>query len=247
MKLTVAGLTALRGDQLVLADLSFVVPDRGILAVLGPSGTGKTTLIDALTRQLPSTGDCRLDDAPIDPRRQHLAVVPQDYGLLPWRTVAQNVALPLKVSQHHRLDAAQHQAVAQVMAALGIAELAKRYPNRLSGGQQQRVALARAFAQAPDLLMLDEAFSALDPVVKARAYQLFISQWQARPVTTLLITHDLEEALALGDALLILHHGQGQVQANPLAKVPLATRREDARYYPAVAALRQEVEASWQE
>lgn len=66
-------------------------------------------------------------------------------------------------------------------------------------------------------------------------------------MTTLLITHDLEEALALGDALLILHHGHGQVQANPLAKVPLATRREDARYYPAVASLRQEVEASWQE
>ncbi|WP_225048313.1 ABC transporter ATP-binding protein [Lacticaseibacillus kribbianus] len=247
MKLTVAGLTVVRGGRPVLQDLSFTVPDRGILAVLGPSGTGKTTLIDALTRQLAADGDCRLDGAAIDPHRQHLAVVPQDYGLLPWYTVGQNVALPLTIGQHRKLDATQKAAVQAVMAALGIGELAGRFPNSLSGGQKQRVALARAFAQAPDLLMLDEAFSALDPVVKARAYRLFIAQWQARPVTTLLITHDLEEALALGDALLILHDGGGAVRPNPLAGVPLGARRESARYYQEVAALGREVATTWQE
>ncbi|WP_461224706.1 ATP-binding cassette domain-containing protein [Lacticaseibacillus suihuaensis] len=247
MKLTVSALTVDRGATRVLDALSFTVADRGILAVLGPSGTGKTTLIDALTRQVTATGTVLLDGTPIDPRQHHLAVVPQDYGLLPWATVGQNVTLARRLNQHRRLDAAQSAAANQVMAALGIADLAARYPAALSGGQRQRVALARAFAQAPDLLMLDEAFAALDPVVKAKAYRLFAAQLQARPVTTLLITHDLEEALLLGDSLLLLNHGQGQCRANPLAAVPPVSRPQRPDYYQAVAALRQEVEATWQD
>lgn len=234
------------GQTQVFKNLSFTVPTDGILAVIGPSGTGKTTLINALTRQIASTGNCLLDGQPIAPRQHHLALVPQDYGLLPWQTVRRNVTLGLRISQHQKLSVTQNEKVNTILQALAIAPLAERYPHALSGGQQQRVALARAFIGTPDLLLLDEAFSALDPVVKRQAYQLFMQQWQQRPVATLLITHDLEEALQLGDQLLVLQNGQGQLRSNPLATVAPLARANKASYYQTLMALRNEVFQTWQ-
>lgn len=224
----------------VLQALDFQIADHELLAVLGPSGVGKTTLINAICQRLPYQGSIALDGEAITPRTQRLALVPQDYGLLPWLTVRDNVALPLRL--HHRQAAAKATAM---LAALGLAALAERYPAALSGGQQQRVALARAFIDEPQLLLLDEAFSALDPVVKQKAYALFIAQWEDQPVTTMMVTHDLEEALVLSDRLLVLVAGGGVILPNPLATIPRAKRRQSATYPATLANLQEEVMRRW--
>lgn len=229
----------------VLTQINFTVAPDEILAVVGPSGAGKTTLLKALTQMLPSTGTITLNGDPISPKQHTLALVPQSYGLLPWKTVRQNIALAVQIRQHHKLSPEQEQAVDDLMATLGLTAIAKRYPGAISGGQAQRVALARAFCLRPDLLMLDEAFSALDTVAKATAQRLFLQQWQQRPVSTLLITHNLDEALNLANKLLILADGTGTLWANPLADLEAGSRDQAPAYAEVRATLQREVTAAW--
>ncbi|MCI1986361.1 MAG: ATP-binding cassette domain-containing protein [Lactobacillus sp.] len=226
----------------VFADLTFSVAAHEILAVIGPSGVGKTTLINAICGQLAHTGTVTLGKQPVTPQRQRLALVPQDYGLLPWLRVAANVGLPLQL-RHHPAP----QRVAAMLAALGLTDVADRYPAALSGGQRQRVALARAFVSQPELLLLDEAFSALDPVVKQTAYGLFEAQWQASPMPTLVVTHDWEEALVLSDRLFVMTNGHGTMMANPLSALPRAARAHAPQYPQVLTDLRKAVAAQWAE
>lgn len=242
MKLAVNQLQVAYRQEPVLSGLDFTVAPDELLAVLGPSGVGKTTLINAICQQIAYQGTITLDEKPVAPKSQRLALVPQDYGLLPWLRVQANVALPLALRHQH-----EPAKVAAMLAALGLGELATRYPAALSGGQQQRVALARAFIDEPDLLLLDEAFSALDPVVKAKAYALFAKQWATRPVATLMVTHDLEEALVLSDRLLLLVAGRGVLLPNPLAALPRGQRKQDPAWGPALAGLQKEVASRWAE
>ncbi|MFD1485878.1 ABC transporter ATP-binding protein [Lacticaseibacillus baoqingensis] len=238
--LTVSHLGVAYAHQQILEDVTFTVGPQEILAVLGPSGVGKTTLINAICGQQAHTGTVTLAGQEIDPQRQQLALVPQDYGLLPWLTVAANVGLPLRLRH-----AAANQQVMAMLEALGLTPLAKRYPAALSGGQRQRVALARAFVAQPTLLLLDEAFSALDPVVKQTAYALFDKQWQATPAPTLVVTHDWEEALVLSDRLLVLAQGHPHLMKNALADLPRAQRVHAPAYPQVLADLREAVAAQW--
>lgn len=196
----------------VITDLSLTIPEQTILAILGPSGSGKTTLLNAIAGLLPHSGEISLNGEPVTPKQATLALVPQDYGLLPWKRVRQNIELGAKL-KGQKLDTKK---VQQLCATLELTDVLARYPSQLSGGQKQRVALARAFALTPDLLLLDEAFSALDTVIKRRAQQLFLAQWQQSPVTTLMVTHDLKEALQLSDQILILTKDQPRLIENPL-------------------------------
>ena len=157
----------------VITDLSLKIPEQTILAILGPSGSGKTTLLNAIADLLPHSGGISLNGKPVTPKQATLALVPQDYGLLPWKRVRQNIELGAKL-KGQKLDTRK---VQQLCATLELTDVLTRYPSQLSGGQKQRVALARAFALTPDLLLLDEAFSALDTVIKRRAQQLFLAQW----------------------------------------------------------------------
>jgi len=233
-------------ERPVIQQLSFEVATDEILAVIGPSGVGKSTLLKALLQLIPSSGSVMLNGNPISAKTHTLALVPQDYGLLPWQTVRKNIGLALQVKQHHRLTTDQQALVTQLMATLGLTAIADQYPNAISGGQRQRVALARAFALQPDLLLLDEAFSALDLGLKTRAQQLFLNQWYAHPTSTLLITHDLQEALVLSDQLLIMTKNGTEQRANPLAQLPRADRPQSAALFAAEATLAKEV-AAWQD
>lgn len=204
----------------VITDLSLKIPEQTILAILGPSGSGKTTLLNAIADLLPHSGGISLNGKPVTPKQATLALVPQDYGLLPWKRVRQNIELGAKL-KGQKLDTRK---VQQLCATLELTDVLTRYPSQLSGGQKQRVALARAFALTPDLLLLDEAFSALDTVIKRRTQQLFLAQWQQSPVTTLMVTHDLKEALQLSDQILILTKDQPRLIENPLQEVSFTNR-----------------------
>ena len=194
-----------------LRDISFSLEQGLICALTGPSGGGKSSLLNVLSGVIqPTSGSITLAGEPINPKRHQIALVPQSYGLLPWKTAYENILLPetlgrRSVSRETRLE---------IIESLGLQDLLQRYPHELSGGQCQRVALARAFGMQPDLLLLDEPFSALDVVTCERSRQLFLDLWQRYPTTTLLVTHNPAEATALSSRALVIGGKPGRILCN---------------------------------
>lgn len=181
-----------------------------ICAVCGPSGGGKSTLLNLLSGVLTGyDGEVLLGGRVIDPQAMQVALVPQSYGLFPWKTVRQNILLP-EMLGCRSLD---RQELEEILHILGLRPLLDRYPHELSGGQRQRVALSRAFAMKPDLLLLDEPFNALDIVTREQSYTLFQELWQRYPTTTILVTHSPSEAKFLAHRSLVLSGNPGRVYA----------------------------------
>lgn len=189
----------------VLNGVSFILEKGTVLAILGPSGCGKTTLLNILVGVMrPRSGQTLLDGAPLSTKTTPVGLVPQGYGLLPWKTVRQNCLFPLgtgaKSQEREReLDA--------LCTRLGIGELLNRYPRSLSGGQAQRAALARALLLRPRLLLLDEPFGALDDAASASAQTLFRSLCKEQGLTAIVVTHRQEEALYLADRIAVMEPG----------------------------------------
>ena len=155
------------GETVALRDVSFDLPRGETLAVVGPSGCGKTTLLGLIAGLMRITGgELLVDGEPVRPRRPGTALILQDYGLLPWKTVRENAALGLRI---RRMPS---EAADQALREVGIADLAGRWPHQLSGGQQQRVAIARSLALGPDLLLMDEPFSALDALTREEMQEI---------------------------------------------------------------------------
>lgn len=191
------------GGEAVLDNVSFSLGCDETLAVVGPSGCGKTTLLyllGGLARA--DSGTVFLDDAPIDKTSFDISIILQDYGLLPWRTVIENVALGLKlqgVGKAQRTERAREQ-----LAELGIIGRDSEYPANLSGGEQQRVAIARAFVGKPRLMLLDEPFSSLDALTRERLQRTLLDVWKKRKVPFVLVTHSLDEAVMLGKRIMVM-------------------------------------------
>lgn len=203
--------TALQGVNLSL-------PSGSTCAVIGPSGCGKSTLLKVLAGIITDyEGTVLFDDEPIMPAKQKIGFIPQNYGLLPWKNIEENIWLGLKLK--NRQTKVDKSAVEFMMRQLGIDGLGKRYPGELSGGQQQRVSLARAFLLKPDLLLMDEPFSALDAITREEIQDVFLEVWKRQAVSTILVTHYVEEAVYLGQKIIILSSHLGQVSKvidNPL-------------------------------
>ncbi|MFQ5692711.1 MAG: ABC transporter ATP-binding protein, partial [Nitrospinota bacterium] len=181
------------GDQPVLENVSLRVPAGGGLAVIGPSGCGKTTLLYNLAGlRRPAAGRVRIGGAEVQGPRGKTAVILQDYGLFPWKTVTENAALGLRIRGVPSRERGRR--VGAILEELGIAEVADRYPHQLSGGQRQRVAIARALALDPDLLIMDEPFSSLDALTREAHQNLLLSLWREKGVTLVLVSHSIEEA-----------------------------------------------------
>ena len=192
----------------ILTGVSATIGEE-IVSVIGPSGGGKSTLIHCLSGIIePTSGSITLNGLPLDPKRHQIALVPQQYGLLPWKRVRENILLPHSLGKRIVSDELQ----SSILHTLDIQSLLDRYPSELSGGQRQRVALARAFIMRPDLLLLDEAFSALDIATAERCRDLFAELWQRYPTPTLLVTHSPEEATKLTSRTLLI--GQGTLLAD---------------------------------
>lgn len=210
--------------------INFEVPLGTICAVLGPSGCGKSTLLKAIAGLLPPNdvfGTVSFDNAPLNPHNQCIGLMPQNYGLLPWLNVRENMQLGLKVRHAMRPDSESKRLV--LAEKLGLSGLDERYPRELSGGQQQRVGLARVFLLSPDLLLMDEPFSALDAITREEMQDVFFQLWRNQRVTTLIVTHYVEEALYLGNRILLMQMG-GRIQdiiENPEAGDPDLRKKED--------------------
>lgn len=193
-----------------LSDICLELEQGHICALIGPSGSGKSSLLSVLSGIITHyEGNISLRGEKLDPKSHQIALVPQNYGLLPWRTLKENIRLPEELGRR----SVDEGACSEIIDALGLRSLLDRYPHELSGGQRQRAALARAFVMQPDLLLLDEAFSALDVVTAERSRKLFVELWQRYPTTTLIVTHNPIEALELADTVAVLSGRPGKLVA----------------------------------
>lgn len=211
------------GRITALENVGLHVPRGGTCAIIGPSGCGKSTLLRILAGIASNyTGEVLLAGEPIDPKRQTVGFIPQNYGLLPWQTVADNIRLSWRVRHPETPKPPDEKTM---LARLGIgSDLLPRYPRELSGGQQQRASLARAFLLRPDVLLMDEPFSALDAITREEMQEVFFSLWREQSVTTVIVTHYVEEALYLGQTVVVLSAAPGRVAA--VMENPLFARRE---------------------
>jgi NitT/TauT family transport system ATP-binding protein len=198
-----------KNEEILALDRLNINIDRGdIYTFIGPSGCGKSTFLYVLSGILPDySGSVLIDGQAINPKSQRIGLILQNYGLLPWKTVYQNAMLGVKIKNQPPMDEYSN----YIVRKLGIDNLLDRYPKELSGGQQQRVALARAFILKPDLLLMDEPFSALDAISREEMQELFLNIWKENNVTTIFITHSVDEALYLGRKIVVFSPSPGRI------------------------------------
>jgi NitT/TauT family transport system ATP-binding protein len=218
-----------------LRELTFSVEASELVCVVGPSGCGKTTLLRCVAGLLePTAGEVLLQGARVADPPPDLAVVFQEYGrsLFPWMTVRGNVELPLRAKRLPRARRAQ--LVDEALAAVGLGDVHAAYPWQLSGGMQQRVAIARAVAYEPHVLLMDEPFAAVDAQNRAELEDLVRSVWRRTGVTIVFVTHDIDEAVYLGQRVLVLSSSPTVVHEDLAVDLPderdQLTTRSDPRF-----------------
>ena len=225
----------------VLCEISLRVKEGEFLAILGFSGSGKTTLVNLMAGLgLPDAGEVRFDGKPVTGPGPERGVVFQSYALMPWLTVAGNVALAVDAVHRARPKAERAAMVAKYIAMVGLAHAAERRPAELSGGMRQRVAVARALAMEPKMLMLDEPLSALDALTRANLADEIEAIWNADKKTVVLITNDVDEALVLADRILTLTP-DGTLGAEFAVTLPRPRERGAMNHDPVFKALRADV------
>lgn len=197
------------GPQRVLQHISLSLDEGQHLTVVGPSGCGKSSLLRLIAGlEAPTEGQIRFDGQKMIGPRPNLAIVFQDYGLFPWKTVEENIRLPGQL-HHHSLNKDQ---LEKLLQSLDLTAVRKHYPGELSGGQKQRTALGRAMAMQPKLLLMDEPFSALDPAMRHQCYDLFRKYIGTSSMATIIVTHSPEEAAALGDKTIVFAKTGGVIE-----------------------------------
>ena len=203
VKVKVNHLTKKFGDLLVLDDMSFDVMDGDLLCVVGPTGCGKTTFLNSLTKIYDITsGEILLDGQKVDTRKQNIAYIFQGDSTMPWLTVEENVGFGLKVKKVP--EAKKKEQVEKYLDIVGLTKYRKYYPKQLSASMLQRVSIARAFATEPDLLLMDEPYGQLDIELRFKLEDELVKLWQMTKTTVLFITHNIEEAVYLGNKIMIL-------------------------------------------
>jgi NitT/TauT family transport system ATP-binding protein len=227
-----------------LRNLTFSVEPGELVCLVGPSGCGKTTLLRCLGGLLePTDGEVSVEGKLVNGPPAGMAVVFQEYGrsLFPWMTVAQNVELPLR---HKGLARGRRaELVAGALEAVGLQAAPEAFPWQLSGGMQQRVAIARAVAYEPHVMLMDEPFAAVDAQTRADLEDLIRSIWQRTGVTTLFVTHDIDEAVYLGQRVIVLSSSPTVVQEDLAIDLPAERDQLETRALPRFTELRTHVYA----
>lgn len=237
-------------DVVVAAGLNLTIGAGAFLSILGPSGCGKSTLLRVIADLLEPIGGC-LDVLGTTAReareKREIGFVFQDATLLPWRTVRKNIELPAAVGGANR-RALPSGRTEELLAMLGLEGLEDRYPHKLSGGQRQRVAIARALIDEPKLLLMDEPFGALDEITRDRLNNELLAIWRRTGTTILFVTHSIQEAVYLGQRVMVMAANPGRVvEMRDLADVKAADNscsREAPAFIAAMADMRKALEAA---
>ena len=187
----------------VFRDINLEVGEREVVAIIGPSGCGKTTLLRCIGGLLPlSAGEITIEGERVAEPREGVAVVFQHFGLFPWKTVFQNVAYGLKLAGASRAEIQER--VPEFIGLVGLTGFENYYPYQISGGMQQRCGLARALAVQPRVLLMDEPFGAVDAQTREILQFEMLRIWEARPTTMVFVTHAIDEAVLMGDRVVVL-------------------------------------------
>ncbi len=218
-KILVNNLTKRFGDLTVLNNICFDIKAGELVAIVGPTGCGKTTFLNTLSKLMPATsGQILIDGEEANPRKHNISYVFQEPTCLPWRTVRENVAYGMEVKGvpvKERMERTD-----KIMELVGLASCAELYPNQVSASMMQRIAVSRAFAVEPDLLLMDEPYGQLD--VKLRYYleDELVSLWQKLGSTVLFVTHNIEEAVYVAERILVLSNKPTTIKAEIQVDLP---------------------------
>lgn len=218
-KIEVKDLTKKFGELLVLDRINFNIKKGELVAIVGPTGCGKTTFLNCMSKLTETTdGDIFIDGVPADPVKHNLAFVFQEPTALPWRTVAENVAYGMEIKKVPEKE--RRERLDYILSLVGLKDTADLYPNQVSASMMQRIAVARAFAVNPDLLLMDEPYGQLD--VKLRFYleDELVKLWQTLNSTVLFITHNIEEAVYVADRIIVLTPKPTKVRAEVVVDLP---------------------------
>ena len=202
-RITVQGVGKFFGELHVFHDIDLTVGEREIITVVGPSGCGKTTLLRCIDGLLPyDAGEILIEGEVVTEPREGVAMVFQHFGLFPWKTVWDNVAYGLKLAGASKSD--MDAQVPEMINLVGLVGFERLFPYQLSGGMQQRCGLARALAVGPNVLLMDEPFAAVDAQTREILQFELMRIWESRPTTMVFVTHSIEEAVLMGDRVVVL-------------------------------------------
>lgn len=235
--LKIQGITKAYGQNVVLDNINLDIGQGEFVCILGHSGCGKTTLLNMVAGfTKPSIGQILINDREIKQPGPDRMVVFQNYALLPWLTVYQNVDLAVKSVCRNLNQRERQNLVHEHLEMVGLSTAHHKRPGQLSGGMKQRVAIARALAIRPEVLILDEPFGALDAITKEELQDELLKIWRKYRVTVLMITHDIDEALYLSDRIVLMTNGPaakiGEIISSPFARPRDRGRlAEDPKYY----------------
>jgi len=239
-KISVSGLTIAFGPTRALERVSLGVNDGEFVSIVGPSGCGKSTMLNVIAGLLaPSEGDTYVAGIENNGPGSRIGYMFQKDTLLPWATALENVFLPMDVKGERD----SHKARA-LMQLVDLAGFEAHYPRQLSGGMRKRVQLARLLAQDPDVLLMDEPFGALDAQTRLIIQGEFLKIWEEQRKTVLFVTHDLQEAIALSDKVVLISARPGRVKATYPVDLPRPRQIENVLVHPRFTALFHEIWAS---
>jgi NitT/TauT family transport system ATP-binding protein len=225
--------TARHGSISIMSGITFSVADNDFLSIVGPSGCGKSTLLRLIQGlDHPTGGSIRFRGKPVTEVNHQMAMVFQNFALYPWLTVKENVTLGLEArgASKERIEAAAE----RYIGVTGLVGFEEAYPRELSGGMRQRVGLARALAVEPAVLLMDEPFSALDPLTAESLREEVLQLWRdpdLPPEAVVLVTHNIEEALLMSDRVIVLSRRPGKVLAGVLVNLPRPRDRKSPAFY----------------
>ncbi len=206
--LEISGCRAAYGDNIIFDDLSCSFAPGDSVSIVGASGCGKSTLVLTASGLLsPSVGSVRLDGMPLQRGDSRVGLILQNYGLFPWMTVFENASLSLRIKGGFRgrtVSADSRVRVMDILRELGLEQKEKEYPSNLSGGEQQRVAIARAIVAKPEVLLMDEPFSALDAISRENLQDMVKNVIMQHKLMMIMVTHSVEEAVYMGSRLMIM-------------------------------------------
>lgn len=228
VKVRVENLTKKFGDLLVLDHISFDVQKGEFLCVVGPTGCGKTTFLNCLTKLYePTAGEILIDGEPVDLRKHNVSYIFQEYSTMPWLNVEENIAFGLRIK--HRTEAEIKESVDEVVEMVGLQKFRKYYPGQLSASMLQRVVIARAFATKPDILLMDEPYGQLDIELRFKLEDELVGIWEKLGTTIIFITHNIEEAVYVSENILVLTNKPTTIKSkvkNDLSRPRVVTERE---------------------
>ena len=215
--LTIRGVTkrfAVGDDEVeALAPVDLTIPRGEFVCMIGASGCGKSTLLRIIAGfEEPTTGEVAIDGKPVTGPGSDRGMVFQDYALFPWMTVRQNISFGPR--QRHLPREEIDKTTDEFVRMVGLERFADRYPNQLSGGMKQRVAIARVLANNANILLMDEPFGALDALTREQLQNELLQIWKRTGVTTIFVTHSVEEAVLLADRVLVMSAGPGRIDSD---------------------------------